>query len=97
MNGDIGTSRPSQTWRSPGRVATRGAMVVGCCLIVAAFLSVVHGDELGLSVVYSLCIGVMCWLFIDFGGDAIARRISMPDVRQARRRAPAGGDGPGCR
>ena len=57
MNSDAGASPSAQTWRSPGRVATRGVMVIGCCLLVAAFLSLVKGDELGLSVVYSLCIG----------------------------------------
>jgi two-component sensor histidine kinase len=77
-NGDAGASPSPQTWRSPGRVATRGVMVIGCCLLVAGFLSVVNGDDLGLSVVYSLCIGTSCWLFIDFGGDAVAKRIAMP-------------------
>jgi Histidine kinase len=87
MNGDIGASRPSQTWRNPGRVATRGTLVVGCCLLVAAFLSVVHGDEFRLSVIYSLCIGVLCWLFIEYGGNAIARRISMPTFGSEAARA----------
>jgi two-component sensor histidine kinase len=61
-------------WR---RFSMRGVMVVGFSLTIAVILTAM-GDTLGLSVVYSLCIGLLCWLFIDLGGDLVAARLSLP-------------------
>ena len=77
MNGEAlgGQARHGEDrWR---RFSRRGVMVVGFSLTIAVILTAM-GDTLGLSLVYSLCIGMSCWLFIDLGGDLLASLLSMP-------------------
>ncbi len=70
-----GQTRPGEDrWR---RFSRRGVMVVGFSLTIAV-IKTAMGDPLGMSVVYSLCIGLLCWLFIDLGGDLVAPLLSMP-------------------
>ncbi len=64
-----------QTWK---RLGLRGVKVVFCCIAIALCLTAMFNDDLKLSIVYSLCIGLSCWLFIDVGGDIVATWFSMP-------------------
>ncbi|MDQ2734979.1 MAG: histidine kinase [Pseudomonadota bacterium] len=64
-----------KTWK---RLGLRGIKVVVCCIVIALCLTAMFEDELKSSVIYSLCIGLSCWLFIDVGGDVVASWFSMP-------------------
>ena len=78
MNGNAARANRRHTEGHWGRFAMRGLAVVGCCFAIAICLWAMFGDVLGLAMVYSLCIGLTCWLFIDLGGDLVASRFSMP-------------------
>jgi hypothetical protein len=71
-----GNALPAEPrWR---RLAIRGVKVAGCCLVIALCLKLLFGDGMKQSVIYSLCIGLSCWLCIDVGGDLVASFFSMP-------------------
>ncbi|MCW7539284.1 histidine kinase [Aquabacterium sp. A7-Y] len=53
----------------------RSVGVVGLCLMVAAIIYAIERQHLGVSVVYSLCVGLPCWLIIDLGRVWLARRL----------------------
>ncbi|HXD08251.1 MAG TPA: histidine kinase [Burkholderiaceae bacterium] len=46
-------------------VASRLAATVGVCIVIAAFLTAMRGASISVNLVYSLCIGVCCYSFID--------------------------------
>ena len=56
----------------------RGVRVAGCCIVIAVCLWAMFHDDLGKAVVFSLCIGLMCWLFIDLGGDIVGAWVAIP-------------------
>jgi Histidine kinase len=70
-------------WR---RFAMRGAKSAAAGGLVALCLWVVSGHDFGQVLVYSLCISLMCWFFIDVGRDLVALRLA--------RRAADGPDAP---
>jgi signal transduction histidine kinase len=76
-NADSDSTTPPDSWR---RTARRGVIVAGCCGVIAALLTLLKGDDFRFSLVYSLCIGMTSWLFIDVGGDVVAKRLSMPTI-----------------
>lgn len=48
-------------------MARRALWTVGACALIAVFLHTLIGDPLGVSLVYSLAIGLSCWALIDVG------------------------------
>ncbi|WKB52525.1 sensor histidine kinase [Eleftheria terrae] len=53
----------------------RGAIVAVLCVVVAAVLYAIERQPLGRSVVYSLCVGLPCWLIIDLARLLLARQL----------------------
>ncbi len=62
-------------WR---RFALRGVKMAVAALLIAVCIAVLSGRSFGPVLVYSLCISVMCWLFIDVGRDLVAMRRPPP-------------------
>ncbi|MGZ5771867.1 MAG: hypothetical protein ACXWJ1_13230, partial [Caldimonas sp.] len=58
-------------WR---RFAMRGAMTAGAAVFIATCLWLMSRHDFATTLVYSLCISTMCWLFIDLGRDLAAMR-----------------------
>ena len=56
------------------RFAMRGLRVEAVTLVIAACLWALTLQPFWLTVVYSLCISTMCWLFIEVGRSAAAAR-----------------------
>ena len=54
-------------------IARRGLQTLGVALLVAIFLTVVVGNRFWGSLLYSVCISLGCWTFIDFGRLLVAR------------------------
>ena len=54
-------------------IARRGLQTLGVALLVAIFLTVVLGNRFWGSLLYSVCISLGCWTFIDFGRLLVAR------------------------
>jgi signal transduction histidine kinase len=54
-------------------MARRALWTVGACVLIAVFLHTLLGDALGVSLVYSLSIGLSCWALIDVGRLLVAR------------------------
>jgi hypothetical protein len=73
LRGDASGAEPA--WR---RLLSRGAKVAGCCVLIALCLRAMFGDEMKQALIYSLCIGMSCWLCIDVVGDVVASWFSMP-------------------
>jgi len=48
-------------------MARRALWTVGACMLIAVILRTLLGDPLGISLVYSLSIGLSCWALIDVG------------------------------
>jgi signal transduction histidine kinase len=61
-------------WR---RFALRGVKTSAAALLIASCLWAIARHDFGTTVVYSLCISTMCWLFIDLGRDLAAMRGSV--------------------
>ncbi|SIR27191.1 Histidine kinase-, DNA gyrase B-, and HSP90-like ATPase [Sphaerotilus natans] len=58
-------------------MARRALWTVGACVLIAVFLHTLLGDALGVSLVYSLSIGLSCWALIDVGrGLAVRWRLA---------------------
>ena len=66
--------RPGR-WR---RFAMRGAKTSAAALLIAICIWALARHDFGTTLVYSLCISTMCWLFIDLGRDLVATRTSIP-------------------
>ena len=74
-------------WRSPSdrtalprrerwrRFALRGVRSEIAALLIALCLWATFHQDLGVSLVYSLCISTMCWLLIDLGRGVVAARM----------------------
>ncbi len=62
-------------WR---RFALRGAKTCAAAVLIALCIWALARHDFGTTLVYSLCISIMCWLFIDLGRDLVARRVAMP-------------------
>ena len=62
-------------WR---RFAMRGAKSWAAALLIAICIWALARHDFGTTLVYSLCISTMCWLFIDLGRDLVATRTSIP-------------------
>ncbi|MEO8524732.1 MAG: hypothetical protein ABI460_08445, partial [Caldimonas sp.] len=62
-------------WR---RFALRGVKTCAAAALIATCISVLAHHQFGTTLVYSLCISLMCWLFIDLGRDIVARRVKVP-------------------
>jgi Tfp pilus assembly protein PilN len=60
-----------ELWR---RFAMRGVRTEGAALVIGVCLWAVFHRELGITLVYSICISTMCWLFIDGGRAVVASR-----------------------
>ncbi len=76
------------------RFSRRGLLTVGIGIAVALCLSLLPGQRLLPSLVYSVCIALGCWLFIDCGRMLAARwvhRNETPEIRQARGEWPGWG------
>ena len=58
-------------WR---RFAMRGVKTAAAALLIALCLWSVTAQEFVTTLIYSLCISMMCWLFIDLGRDLVATR-----------------------
>ena len=54
----------------------RAARTVGFAALFGVALSVVRQQNLWYSILYSVCIGVICWLCIDLGRLALARALA---------------------
>jgi len=73
------TTRPSA--HGPGhwrRFAMRGVKTTGAAFVIAVCLWAILNDPFEIALVYSLCISLMIWLFIDLGRDLVASRTSTP-------------------
>jgi signal transduction histidine kinase len=72
-----GLPRPTvkRPWLPPSlrAIAGRGLNMLGVALLVAIFLTLVLGRRFESSLVYSVCISLACWTFIDFGRVLAAR------------------------
>jgi hypothetical protein len=55
------------------RFAVRGLRTLLSCVVIALLLSGVTGDPFRINLVHSVCIGMCCWLAIDFGRMPLAR------------------------
>ena len=75
-------------WR---RFAMRGAKTWAAAVLIAICIWALARHDFGTTLVYSLCISTMCWLFIDLGRDLVARRTAMPLLGAS----PASGAWPG--
>ncbi len=76
------------------RIALFLLRCVGYLLVVALVISLLTGDGLWHTVVHTLSIGGLCWLFVDSGRVAVARwrhRGQAADSPQARSRWPGWG------
>ena len=62
-------------WR---RFAMRGVKTSAAALLIATCIWALARHDFGTTIVYSLCISTMCWLFIDLGRDLVATRTSIP-------------------
>ncbi len=62
-------------WR---RFALRGAKTAAAAVVIATFLASLSGNGFGTTLVYSLCIALTCWLFIDGGRDLVSQRMPLP-------------------
>jgi hypothetical protein len=62
-------------WR---RFAMRGVKTTGAAFVIAVCLWAIFRDPFGTVLVYSNCISLMIWLFIDLGRDIVASRTSRP-------------------
>ena len=62
-------------WR---RFAMRGVKTGVAALLIATCIWALARQDFGTTLVYSLCISTMCWLFIDLGRDLVATRTSIP-------------------
>ncbi|MEP7139048.1 MAG: histidine kinase [Caldimonas sp.] len=57
------------------RFARRGARVVGVALVIATGLWAITAQAFGTTLVYSLCISIMTWLFIDLSRMMVASHV----------------------
>ncbi|AKJ28243.1 sensor histidine kinase [Caldimonas brevitalea] len=57
----------------------RGAVNAVMCIAVGLAVYAAQRQHLGVSIAYSLCIGVPCWLFIDVSRILVARRLHAAD------------------
>jgi sensor histidine kinase YesM len=60
-----------ELWR---RFALRGVRTEGAALVIAVCLWVLFRQNFGFTLIYSICISTMCWLFIDVGRAVVASR-----------------------
>jgi hypothetical protein len=66
-------SPPALTRREAARrFAHRGLRIEAAALVIAGCLWALFREPFWLTVVYSLCISTMCWLFIEVGRAAAA-------------------------
>ncbi len=56
----------------------RGAKTCAAAVLIASCIWVMARHDFGTTLVYSLCISIMCWLFIDLGRDLVATRVTIP-------------------
>jgi signal transduction histidine kinase len=73
------TTRPSA--HTPGhwrRFALRGVKTTGAAFVIAVCVWAIFRDPFSHVLVYSLCISLMIWLFIDLGRDFVASRTTLP-------------------
>ncbi len=62
-------------WR---RIGVRGVRTVGAGFVVAVCIwAMSPRKEFGITLVYSLCIALSCWLLIDLGRELVASRLSL--------------------
>ena len=66
----------------------------GAALGIAICLWALIGQQFGITLIYSLCISTMCWLFIDVGRAVVAARLQRSVPARART-ASASGQWPG--
>jgi sensor histidine kinase YesM len=63
---------PSQR-RSASSFLWRALRVIGFAMLFAVALTVTRGQNLGYTLIYSICIALICWFCIDMGRFAMAR------------------------
>ncbi len=82
------TGSPSE--RRWYRFAMRGLKTCGVAVFIAICLWTLTRDPFATTLVYSFCISLMIWLFIDLGRDLVASLTHRPepDTRSARRPWP---------
>ena len=73
MEGTVPRNEPSPRDLWLRRLAVRGLRVESVATLIAACLWALFRQSFWLTVVYSLCISTMCWLFIEAGRAAAAR------------------------
>ncbi|MEP7302769.1 MAG: histidine kinase [Caldimonas sp.] len=61
-----------------GRFALRGLKTAGAACIVAFCIWAMSRQSFLVTLVYSICISMMCWLFIDLGRGLVAARVPLP-------------------
>lgn len=73
----------------------RGAKTCAAAVLIAICIWVMARHDFGTTLVYSLCISILCWLFIDLGRDLVATRVTipLPGADPAGRAWPAAGCG----
>jgi signal transduction histidine kinase len=78
QNGAMATMQPrldlprGEVWR---RFAMRGVRTEGAALVIAVCLWAVFRQSFEVTLVYSVCISTMCWLFIDIGRAVVTSRL----------------------
>jgi len=77
-----------EQWR---RVAMRGLRVEAAAFGIAACLWALFRQDFAITLVYSICISTLCWLFIDIGRTIVVAR--MPTLASSA--ASGGGQWPG--
>ena len=89
-----GRATVAQLLHQPGRwnrFAMRGVKVAGAAAVIAFCLWALFHDSFAITLVYSMCISLTCWLVIDLGRSLVAWRLPAA----ARGEASAGGAWPG--
>ena len=69
---------PSTMAWSAVRFAVRGLKTAGAGVVIAMCLWAAYPRDFLLSLVYSMCISLSCWLLIDGGREVITRWTSLP-------------------